>query len=404
MFSKLHWFICGTEITNRVDNEPKDPGLLTQEKDGFEEVDYPVFDRFCRGLNGGVKMGKSTMLKHGSFLFAFTELRKEKFLFIGMRRAVLPGNPSDPDKLQWSPIMNIEVNSGEGYEVSTTSFVNSSKSKKMFIFVSLVKRQISDSCIQWKVICASSSDCGSTWSEWKDLTAVIKQMRPVGSKYFTVSPGHGVEIQNGSLIVFGRFYKSYDSFILNKNFKIPDEDLKNEFDFENDISCSFFLTSHDFGENWVLQNGPKSFVYATIEDKLLQMNDCNIVEYKSDCLFFLATAKIGDENILVSSRSFNAGRNWDRAVPLIRNKPDRPEILTKVSCICSFLTYILKLFLESCCLRHISQNSCIYIHSYDQTNEFIAYPEVYPCRTFLGMRRYFSAIVLNALNFLAKRR
>ena len=271
----MNWFICGPKLPDKA---IKDSPSYPRDKEDFERIDYPVFDKFCNELGYSVKADKSTLLKHDSFLFAFTEIRdvsycgNEKFLSIGMRKAPLPGPSSDPDKLQWSPIQNIQVDLAKEFEVSTTSFLNCSKNQKLFIFVSLVKPRSSDPIVQWKVIFSSSSDYGVNWSEWRDLTPVIKQMRQVGSKFFTTSPGRGIELQNGSLMIFGRFYKSYDSFTQNKKLQVAkDDENQQEFDFEKDVSCCFFLTSYDLGENWVLQNGPKGFVYATLENRCVRM-------------------------------------------------------------------------------------------------------------------------------------
>lgn len=148
---------------------------------------------------------------------------------------------------QWSPSEELSAASLQHHRTMNPCPVYEKNSKTLFLFFICVLgnisegRQILTGKNKARLCCVSSSDDGLTWSQVKDLTQSVIGETIHKWATFAVGPGHGVQLENGTLIIPAyAYYMPYKIFSFPIPFTVYPRALS--------------LYSQDFGQTWHVGN------------------------------------------------------------------------------------------------------------------------------------------------------
>lgn len=155
-------------------------------------------------------------LKETRGFFAFAEKRSSpsdcEAKILVMRR----GSFHDDGSIQWSPSQELSTACLPEHRTMNPCPVYERISKTLFLFFICVlgnspeHRQIVTGKNQARLCYVTSQDEGQSWSQTKDLTDIVIGKSVKRWATFAVGPGHGIQLQNGRLIIPAYVY--YISF------------------------------------------------------------------------------------------------------------------------------------------------------------------------------------------------
>ncbi|XP_069569392.1 sialidase-3-like [Brachyistius frenatus] len=146
-------------------------------------------------------------LSHCRTFLAFAEKRSSTADHDAKRLVMRRGTPKEDGSVQWSSSQELTTACLPDHRTMNPCPVYEKYSKTLFLFFICVwrniteKRQIMTGKNKTRLCCVSSSDDGKTWSQTTDLTESV--IGEAISKWatFAVGPGHGVQLENGRLII-----------------------------------------------------------------------------------------------------------------------------------------------------------------------------------------------------------
>ncbi|KAG7515996.1 hypothetical protein JOB18_020034 [Solea senegalensis] len=182
-------------------------------------------------------------LRHCHTFLAFAEKRTsprdhDAKLFV-MRRGTLREDGS----VQWSPSEDVSSACLPNHRTMNPCPVYEKNSKTLFLFFICVWGRTTEMMQRitgknkTRLCCVSSTDDGQTWSQAKDLTASVIGETIHKWATFAVGPGHGVQLENGRLII-----PAYAYYIRYRccSFPIP----------YTVYPYALSIYSEDFGQTW----------------------------------------------------------------------------------------------------------------------------------------------------------
>ncbi|XP_053703487.1 sialidase-4-like isoform X1 [Synchiropus splendidus] len=204
-----------------------------------EPVKTVLFEREPGGVT--YRIPALVYLQHSQTYLAFAEKRdspddKDAKVLV-MRRGTL----NEDGTVEWSPIQELSTARLPGHRSMNPCPVFEKTSRKLFLVFICVYGKVTE---QWQIrtgenktrlCCVTSSDVGQTWSPVRDLTdeAVGGELHNWAT--FGVGPGHGVQLENGRLVV-----PAYTYYILSRSCSRPCKVR----------SYALSVYSEDCGETW----------------------------------------------------------------------------------------------------------------------------------------------------------
>ncbi|KAM7374266.1 hypothetical protein PAMP_006934 [Pampus punctatissimus] len=172
---------------------------------GEEPVKTTLFEKESSGIT--YRIPALVYLRHSHTFLAFAEKRSspsdQDAKILVMRRGAL----RDDGYVQWLPSEELSTASLPNHRTMNPCPVYEKNSKTLFLFFICIEgnctesRQILTGKNKARLCCVSSSDDGQTWSQAKDLTESVIGETIHKWATFAVGPGHGVQLENGRLII-----------------------------------------------------------------------------------------------------------------------------------------------------------------------------------------------------------
>ncbi|KAM9846236.1 sialidase-3-like [Aulostomus maculatus] len=172
---------------------------------GEEPVKTTLFKREPGGIT--YRIPALIYLRHIHTFLAFAEKRSSlcdhDAKVLVMRRGLL----NDDGTVEWSACEELSAACLPNRRSMNPCPVYEKNSKTLFLFfISILgntteKRQLITGKNKARLCCVSSSDDGQTWSQAKDLTETVIGDSIHKWATFAVGPGHGVQLENGRLII-----------------------------------------------------------------------------------------------------------------------------------------------------------------------------------------------------------
>uniref|UniRef100_A0A672GZF2 exo-alpha-sialidase n=1 Tax=Salarias fasciatus TaxID=181472 RepID=A0A672GZF2_SALFA len=139
-------------------------------------------------------------------LLAFAEERKTASDATTEKLVMSRGTLKDSDgKKYWSPSKPVNEAKIDGYRPMNRCPVYDKNSKTLFLFFICIEgtftdhNQIADGINRTRLYFITSKDLGETWSSLINLTDTLPEIKQWAT--FAVGPGHGLQTENGRLIV-----------------------------------------------------------------------------------------------------------------------------------------------------------------------------------------------------------
>ncbi|XP_077962892.1 sialidase-3 isoform X1 [Gasterosteus aculeatus] len=181
-------------------------GNTPSKSGGAEEpVKTTLFQREMSGTT--YRIPALIYLRHSHTFLAFAEKRSSSAdcdaKILVMRRGTL----KDDGSVQWSSSQELSTACLKSHRTMNPCPVFEKNSKTLFLFFICVwgntteRRQIITGKNRARLCCVSSGDDGQTWSQARDLTESAIGEAVHRWATFAVGPGHGVQLENGRLIV-----------------------------------------------------------------------------------------------------------------------------------------------------------------------------------------------------------
>ncbi|TNM84943.1 hypothetical protein fugu_009121 [Takifugu bimaculatus] len=182
-------------------------------------------------------------LRHSHTFLAFAEKRSSPSDFDAKNLVMRRGTLKDDGSVQWSTSHVLSVACLPNHRAMNPCPVYEKNSKTLFLFFICVWRhttewrQILTGKNKTRLCCATSTDDGQTWSPAKDLTESTIGEAVHKWATFAVGPGHGVQLENGRLIIPAyAYYIPYRCFSIPIPFTVCPRALS--------------VYSEDFGQTW----------------------------------------------------------------------------------------------------------------------------------------------------------
>nr|XP_020454414.1 sialidase-3 isoform X2 [Monopterus albus] len=228
---------------------------------GEELVKTTLFEKEPNGIT--YRIPALIYLRHHHTFLAFAEKRSSSLdqdaKILVMRRGTL----KDDGSVQWSSSQELSTACLPNHRTMNPCPVYEKNNKILFLFFICIwgetteRRQIITGKNKTRLCYVSSSDDGQTWSQAKDLTESVIGETIHKWATFAVGPGHGVQLENGRLIIPAyAYYVRYRCC----SFPIP---------YTVDPH-SLSVYSEDFGQTWhigkMLQKNSSECAMAEIID------------------------------------------------------------------------------------------------------------------------------------------
>ncbi|KAL2083419.1 hypothetical protein ACEWY4_021192 [Coilia grayii] len=142
-------------------------------------------------------------IKEWSKFLAFAEKRTSKKDEHAKNLVMRKGTRMADGSVEWSQTENLMKATKEGYRTMNPCPVFDRNSRTLFLFFICLKGTTLECMLKpgHTLLCyVTSTDCGDTWSDLTDLTNVIVTNFP-NYRTFAVGPGHGIQLDNGTLLV-----------------------------------------------------------------------------------------------------------------------------------------------------------------------------------------------------------
>lgn len=172
---------------------------------GEEPVKTTLFEQEPSGVT--YRIPALIYLRHIHTFLAFAEKRSSPYdhdaKILVMRRGTL----KDDGTVQWSSCQELTAAALPNHRTMNPCPVYEKNSKTLFLFFVCIMgnttecRQIITGKNKARLCYVSSSDDGQTWSDVKDLTESVIGDTIHKWATFAVGPGHGVQLENGRLII-----------------------------------------------------------------------------------------------------------------------------------------------------------------------------------------------------------
>ncbi|XP_022618198.1 sialidase-3-like [Seriola dumerili] len=146
-------------------------------------------------------------LQHSHTFLAFAEKRSSPSDQDAKILVMRSGTLKDDGSVQWSSSQELSTARQPGCRTMNPCPVYEKNSRTLFLFFICVletiteKYQVITGTNQARLCCVSSSDDGQTWTSAKDLTESVIGETIHKWATFAVGPGHGVQMENGRLII-----------------------------------------------------------------------------------------------------------------------------------------------------------------------------------------------------------
>uniref|UniRef100_UPI0037E97EBD sialidase-3-like n=1 Tax=Semicossyphus pulcher TaxID=241346 RepID=UPI0037E97EBD len=144
--------------------------------------------------------------KESETFFAFAEERKSSDDSSTKHLVMKTGKlKKDSKKIEWSKLKLVKEAHLEGYRPMNPCPVYEKTSKTLFLFFICVEGTVSEqwqiehNCNKARLCYITTNDGGQSWSAVTDLTAELKEIQSWAT--FAVGPGHGLQTDDGRLIV-----------------------------------------------------------------------------------------------------------------------------------------------------------------------------------------------------------
>ncbi|XP_028322231.1 sialidase-3-like [Gouania willdenowi] len=172
---------------------------------GEEPVKTTLFEREQSGTT--YRIPALLYLRHCQTFLAFAEKRSSSAdhdaKILVMRRGTLKEDGS----VQWSSSQELSTASLPNHRTMNPCPVYEKNTKTLYLFFVCIwdsvteMKQIITGKNKTRLCCVSSSDDGQTWSQSTDLTESVIGDAIHKWATFAVGPGHGVQLENGRLII-----------------------------------------------------------------------------------------------------------------------------------------------------------------------------------------------------------
>ncbi|XP_049896154.1 sialidase-3-like [Epinephelus moara] len=172
---------------------------------GEEPVKTTLFEKEPSGIT--YRIPALIYLRHCHTFLAFAEKRSSPSdndaKILVMRRGTL----KDDGSVQWSSSQELSTACLPNHRTMNPCPVYEKNNKTLFLFFVCIWgntsecRQIITGKNKARLCCVSSSDDGQTWSQARDLTESVIGETIHKWATFAVGPGHGVQLENGRLII-----------------------------------------------------------------------------------------------------------------------------------------------------------------------------------------------------------
>lgn len=172
---------------------------------GEEPVKTTLFEKEPSGIT--YRIPALIYLKHSRTFLAFAEKRFSPSDHDAKILVLRRGTLKDDGAVEWSSSQELMTACLPHHRTMNPCPVYEKNSKTLFLFFICILgnttefRQIITGKNKARLCCVSSSDDGQTWSQARDLTESVIGETICKWATFAVGPGHGVQLENGRLII-----------------------------------------------------------------------------------------------------------------------------------------------------------------------------------------------------------
>ncbi|XP_071317005.1 sialidase-3.1 isoform X2 [Trachinotus anak] len=225
---------------------------------GEEPVKTTLFEKEPSGIT--YRIPALVYLQHSHTFLAFAEKRTSPSDHDAKILVVRRGTLKDNGSVQWSSSQELSTACLPNHRTMNPCPVYEKNSNTLFLFFICIWgntteiRQLITGKNKARLCCVSSSDDGQTWSQTKDLTESVIGETIHKWATFAVGPGHGVQMENGRLIVPAyAYYVPYRCCSFPIPFTVYPRALS--------------IYSEDFGQTWhigwdrprIIHSGPSGY-------------------------------------------------------------------------------------------------------------------------------------------------
>ncbi|XP_043548755.1 sialidase-3-like isoform X1 [Chiloscyllium plagiosum] len=225
---KIFFFcvVCCRSVIMPADQHPSRITLFKREKDTVYRIPSLLY------------------LKEHNIFLAFAEERTS-FHDVDAKRLVMRRGSFIRGTVKWKDMIPLKMAMLPGYRTMNPCPVYERKFGVIYLFFTCIKDGVTEQQQIWwgknvaRLCYVLSRDAGASWTQLTDLTDTVLDSRLCQWATFAVGPGHGVQTQQGRLII-----PAYAYIISRRCCLIPPKFFTRPH--------SFYFYSDDSGDNWKL--------------------------------------------------------------------------------------------------------------------------------------------------------